>query len=123
MSPASSADSHSSTASVPHGLFVEAMGAINMGNDTTHSLLDAMMDRMDRLEAQLNRADRRAAVALEPNVPIDPTYVNYRLMDNQAKIQKLLPMMNDDMLYEFEQCLVDSAVEACDKETNDKVRL
>jgi hypothetical protein len=110
--------------SVPIGLFEQAMNTIGEGNAMTHSLMGRMMDRMDQLEIQLSQVHRTAMSALEPNVPIDASYVNYRLLDNQEKIDKLLPMMDDEMLYAFEQCLVDSAAAACDKGIGspDKVR-
>jgi hypothetical protein len=114
--------SSSSTASVSMGMFDEAMKSINKGNDLTHTLLDRMMDRMDQLQKQMDLVNRTAISALEANVPTDTSYVNYRLIDNQAKINELLPMLDDEMLYAFEHCLVDSAAEACDKGTRDWVR-
>jgi hypothetical protein len=107
--------STSSTASVSMGMFEHAMKTIHEGYGTTHTLLSRMMDRIEDIQEQLN------VTGLHSNVPVDPNYVNNRLMENQAKLDKLLPMLNDEMLYAFERCLVESAAEACDRDKPDKV--
>jgi hypothetical protein len=65
--------------------------------------------------------DHRSAIAAEPNLPIDPNYVNHVLEDNHAKANRLLPMASDAMIFELEDCLVNSALEANDKGTPDRV--
>jgi hypothetical protein len=97
------------------------MGSIETGNDRTHELLNLLLNRMDRLEAHVTRSERRAVLASEQNLPIDPNYRNHVLEDNQDKFNRLLPMETDDMIFAFEKCLVDSAIAAADKGTPDRV--
>jgi hypothetical protein len=81
----------------------------------TNELLGVILDRMDCLQADVKRIDNRTALATEPNLPVDPNYVNDVLANNHEKIRQLLPMRSDEMVFEFEQCLVASALEANDR--------
>jgi hypothetical protein len=54
----------------------EAMESVEMGNDQMHELLEAILDRMDCIQGDVKRIDSRAALAAEPNLPVDPNYVN-----------------------------------------------
>ena len=97
------------------------MGSIETGNDRTHELLDVLANRVDRIAEYVRRLDRSAPSAVSPNLPIDPNYRNHVLEDNQAIVKRLLPMESDEMIFELEQCLEDSAIEANDKGTPDRV--
>jgi hypothetical protein len=107
--------------SIPPSHFVEAMGSIESGNERTHELLALLLNRMDRLEAQVSRTERRSALAVEPNLPVDPNYVNHVLERNLERISLLLPMDSDDANFQFENYLAESAVEAADTQTSDRV--
>jgi hypothetical protein len=98
------------------------MGSIETGNDRTHELLDVLANRVDRIAEYVRRLDRSAPSAVSPNLPIDPNnYRNHVLEDNQAIVKRLLPMESDEIILEFDKCLEDSATEANDKGTPDRV--
>ena len=94
------------------------MGSIDAGNDHTHQLLELILHRMECLEVKVERIDRRADEWYKSVDPSDPIR---ELEENQRKINALLPMRTDQMVFTFEQCLVDSAETAASSRTVDKV--
>jgi hypothetical protein len=74
------------------------------GNDHTHQLLVRILDRTRCLEHKVARLDGRADQSVYPAGDATRELVEYR-----TKVADLLPMQNDEMIFNFEQSLADSA--------------
>jgi hypothetical protein len=109
------------SAGIPQAHFVETMGAMELGNDRTYELLELILTRIARLEEHVKRSEVRSALAAQPNMPVDPDYVNHVLAANQKKIEEYLPMKSDAMVFAFDRLLCASAESANDAGAPDRV--
>ena len=91
-------------------------------NERTQELLERLLDRVARLEEHVKRLEITAAlVADEPKLPVDPKSVNHAFENNRQKMRRLIPMKSDEMIFELDQYLTDSALDASDKRAPDRV--